>query len=231
MIMTNPAVREALAAEYVLGTLEAKAAAEVEAARGTDPLLHADIAAWEARLAPLQALAMPEAPPADLWERIDALLDGKSGSARTAVPPARWLKLWRGWALGASAVAAGLAAFMLLQPEPAPRFSTVLLTQTDQPAWTVQADRGGTLRLAALNPRRAEPDRVYQLWALAPGATVPTSLGLIPASGQITVTPAGLRPEAGMLIEISLEPPGGSTTGRPTGPILFIGRLTLAGAS
>jgi anti-sigma-K factor RskA len=31
-----------------------------------------------------------------------------------------------------------------------------------------------------------------------------------------------------MLIEISLEPPGGSPTGRPTGPILFIGRLAAA---
>ena len=31
-----------------------------------------------------------------------------------------------------------------------------------------------------------------------------------------------------MLIEISLEPPGGSPTGRPTGPVLFIGRLAAA---
>jgi anti-sigma-K factor RskA len=31
-----------------------------------------------------------------------------------------------------------------------------------------------------------------------------------------------------MLIEITLEPPGGSPTGRPTGPIQFIGRLAPA---
>jgi anti-sigma-K factor RskA len=41
-------------------------------------------------------------------------------------------------------------------------------------------------------------------------------------------TPA-VRPRAGMLIEISVEPPGGSPTGRPTGPILFYGRLSEAG--
>jgi anti-sigma-K factor RskA len=31
-----------------------------------------------------------------------------------------------------------------------------------------------------------------------------------------------------MLIEITLEPPGGSPIGRPTGPIQFIGRLAPA---
>ncbi len=68
-----------------------------------------------------------------------------------------------------------------------------------------------------------------QLWALPQGATAPTSLGLIPAEqGRLTVTPTTIRPEPGMLIEITLEPPGGSPTGRPTGPVLFIGRLAAA---
>jgi anti-sigma-K factor RskA len=34
-----------------------------------------------------------------------------------------------------------------------------------------------------------------------------------------------------MLIEITLEPPGGSPTDRPTGPIQFIGRLAPATGS
>jgi anti-sigma-K factor RskA len=92
----------------------------------------------------------------------------------------------------------------------------------------VQAQRGGAIRLAALNAQAVQPDKVLQLWALPQGATAPTSLGLIPAGGQVTVTPTTIRPEPGMLMEISLEPPGGSTTGRPTGPILFIGRLAPA---
>ena len=101
---------------------------------------------------------------------------------------------------------------------------TVLLTQGDQPAWLVEAD-GGALRLAALNPQPLPPDRVMQLWALPQGASAPTSLGLIRTPERYSVTPTTIRPEPGMLIEISLEPPGGSPTGRPTGPILFIGRL------
>lgn len=226
----SPQERDALAAEYVLGTLDGKAAAAVEAALPQDRALRDAVAFWEAKLAPLQGLAVPEAPPPQLWDRIEAALDGAPPPAPKPAP-ARVPWLWRGWALGATAVAAGLAALLLRAPEPQERLMTVLLTQRDQPAWTVEAGRDGALRLAALNPQPVQSDRVLQLWALPPGATAPTSLGLIPAAGEVRVTPAGIRPEPGMLIEISLEPPGGSTTGRPTGPVLFIGRLSAAGRS
>lgn len=223
MIPTDPAERDALAGEYVLGTLDARAAAEVARAMDTDPALREAVAAWEARLAPLTALAPPEAPPPGLWERIAASLDGPRQAPAVAKS-----RFWRVWALGASAVAAGLAVLLLVRPAPEQRLMTVLLTQRDQPAWLVEA-QGGALRLASLNPQPVPSDRVMQLWALPQGASAPTSLGLIPAEqGRLTVTPATIRPEPGMLIEITLEPPGGSPTGRPTGPILFIGRLAAA---
>ncbi len=222
MIPTDPAGRDALAGEYVLGTLDAREARAVEQAMATDPDFHALVDAWEARLAPLTALALPEAPPPGLWERIEAALDGARPPAPVAVaPPPRF---WRFWAFGASAVAAGLAAFLVLRPVPSAPLMTVLLTQQDQPAWLVEAD-GGALRLAALNPQPVPSDRVMQLWALPQGATAPTSLGLIRTPERFSVTPTTIRPEPGMLIEITLEPPDGSPTGRPTGPILFIGRL------
>ena len=55
MIPADPAERDALAAEYVLGTLDAQAAREVERALDTDAPLREAVAAWEARLAPLTA--------------------------------------------------------------------------------------------------------------------------------------------------------------------------------
>jgi anti-sigma-K factor RskA len=234
MIPTDPQEREALAGEYVLGTLDARLAEEVAAALPSNIALREVVAAWEARLAPLTALAAPEAPPPDLWRKIEAALPGAAPDEDPEPRPrfgTRWARLWQGWAIGASAVAVGLAGFILLQPEPGPRLMTVLLTSRDQPAWVVEAQRGGALRLASLNPQPVDADRVLQLWALPQGATAPTSLGLIPAAGEVTVTPETLRPQPGMLIEISLEPPGGSTTGRPTGPVLFIGRLSTAGSS
>jgi anti-sigma-K factor RskA len=223
MIPADPGARDALAGEYVLGTLEAREAAEVARALETDADLAAAVARWEARLAPLQALAAPESPPPGLWDRIETALDPRPAKRRG------WWDGWRLGAVGATALAAGLAAFIVLRP-PAPQLMTVLLTDRDAPAWLVQADRD-EIRLASLNTRPAPPDRVLELWALPQGATAPTSLGLIPPDGRITVRPATIRPSPGMLIEITLEPPGGSPIGRPTGPVQFIGRLALATGS
>ena len=204
--------RDMLAGEYVLGTLEAREAARIAALLPGDPALAAAVAWWEAKLAPLTALAVPEAPTPGLCRRIERSLDGPR-------PPFR--APWGLLGFGTSAVAAALALFLVTRPAP---LMTVLLTQRDQAAFLVEAGRSG-ISLAALNPRSIPEDRVAQLWALPQGATAPTSLGLIPTEGRFTVSPGTIRPEPGMLIEITLEPPGGSPTGRPTGPILFIGRL------
>jgi anti-sigma-K factor RskA len=234
----TPEERDALAGEYVLGTLEAAAAAEVERALAAgDAELREAVERWEARLAPLTALAPEETPPPGLWQRIEAALpprpDAVAPSPRQAPEPRRasrwWADPWRWFALGSSAVAAGLAGLLLTRPPAEAPLMTVLLTSRDQPAWLVEAEPGGALRLAAVNRQPVPSDRVMQLWALPQGATAPTSLGLIsPEAGQYSVSTTAVRPEPGMLIEISLEPPGGSPTGRPTGPVLFIGRLSAA---
>jgi anti-sigma-K factor RskA len=330
MIPTEPAALDALAAEYVLGTLSAREAEAVRDALPANPALAEAVAAWEARLAPLAALAPPEPPPEGLWARIERSLDGEARGAtdaepggaagmpsgaqpaeRPGAPPAdnpgappadnpgapparhpgappardpgappardpgappadnpgappadnpgappadnpgapparhpgappardpgapparRWRDPWRWGAVGATAIAASLALLLVARPPEPPRLMTVLLTSQQDSAWIVEAD-GRRIRLAALNPRPAPSDRVLQLWALPQGATAPTSLGLIPAEGRIELRPTTIRPEPGMLIEITLEPPGGSPTGRPTGPIQFIGRLAPAAGS
>ena len=234
MIPSDAEMLDALAAEHVLGTLDAREAAEVTRALPVDAALREAVARWEARLAPLADLAPPIDPPDSLWARIEASLAKRDpaevvplrGVPGRAAPP-RPANPWKAWSVGATAIAAGLAAFLVFRPAEPPRMMTVLLTSRDQPAWVVEAEGGG-LRLASLNPRPVEPGRVQQLWALPPGAAAPTSLGLIPEGGQARIAPGLVRPEPGMLIEISLEPPGGSPTGRPTGPILFIGRLAAA---
>ena len=233
----TPEERDNLAGEYVLGTLEAGAAREVERALEQDTAMRAAVAAWEARLAPLTALAPQEAPPAGLWERIEAALP-RADAARSQQGFERWRfdhwrpNPWKWFALGSSAVAAGLAALLLVRPAPEAPLMTVLLTNRDQPAWLVEAGRDSGLRLAAINRQPVPPDRVMQLWALPQGATAPTSLGLIsPEAGQYSVSTTVIRPSPGMLVEITLEPAGGSPTGRPTGPVQFIGRLSAATGS
>jgi|GEM_PF-6472837 len=93
------------------------------------------------------------------------------------------------------------------------------------PVWIAQADREGGIMLAAVRPAFGEPQpitpegRVMQLWALRPGDPGPTSLALLPRTpGRINIPAPALRPVNNMRIEISLEPQGGSPTGRPTDP-------------
>jgi anti-sigma-K factor RskA len=219
--------REALAAEYVLGTLEARDARWVRAAIEADAGFRALVEAWEARLAPLARAVPPAEPPRDLLARIEARLDAAAGATPLRPTQGRAL-FWKAWAGGASALAAGLAALMLLRPAPEQPQRYVAVLQQDQaaPAWVVEAssDRGIVLA-GAINPRPREEGRVLQLWGLPRGATAPTSLGLVPPDGRLVVDPRVMTPQEGMLIEISLEPPGGSPIGRPTGPVLFIGRL------
>ncbi|WP_144299768.1 anti-sigma factor [Elioraea rosea] len=223
----SPEEREALAAEYVLGTLEAREATMVRAAMESDAAFRAVVLMWEARLAPL-ARAIPEAePPAGLLARIEARLDDLP--APLPAPRGASLRVWKGWAVASTAIAAGLAAFLILRPAPEPaepRFVAVLQQDQAAPAWVVEATREGGIMLAgAVNPRPRDEGRVLQLWGLYQGESQPVSLGLVPPDGRLAVDPRVMPPREGMLIEISLEPPGGSPIGRPTGPVLFIGRL------
>ena len=68
--------------------------------------------------------------------------------------------------------------------------------------------------------------RAYELWAIAPGATTPQAIGMIPANGVLRV--ASLPPDIrlGTTLAISVEPPGGSPDPhKPSGPVVFVGAL------
>jgi anti-sigma-K factor RskA len=70
-------------------------------------------------------------------------------------------------------------------------------------------------------------DRVAELW-LIPADGKPRSLGLLRADRPVTLA---LSPNlagqatAAAVLAVSLEPPGGSPTGAPTGPVIGQGKL------
>ncbi|CAN7468898.1 anti-sigma factor [Massilia sp. LjRoot122] len=217
---------EALAGEYVLGTLPYAERREVESAVPQDPVLRAAVAAWEARLLPLTELVEPSAPSPRLWPRIEASL---AAQARPAAPRAGWwnrLALWRGLAAAGFAAAVAMAV-VTLQPEaPAPRYMVVLAApQNMSPGWVLQSARDGRLRLVPLRATEVPAARSLQLWTKADGWDRPVSLGLVEPGKAVDVPLRDLPPlQPNQLFEITLEPPAGSPIGRPTGPILFIGR-------
>ena len=70
--------------------------------------------------------------------------------------------------------------------------------------------------------------RVLELWLIAPGDK-PRSLGLIDPNRPIHIKlPTDLvqRVAADATLAVSLEPPGGSPTALPTGPVIANGKLT-----
>lgn len=64
------------AAELVLGTLDETEARRLKADLAHDAALRARVAGWEELLAALDSAPPGEEPPADLWARIEADLDG-----------------------------------------------------------------------------------------------------------------------------------------------------------
>jgi anti-sigma-K factor RskA len=214
-----------LAGEYVLGVLPSEERAAVERRLLDNPGLAARVAAWQDRLAPLAEDLAPETPRPQVWQQIRHSL----GTARRE-PPAPWwnrLGLWRGWAGLATAVALGLLAMVLAEPSPSPRLFAVLTAEDGRPVWLVSAAADERELGARQLAESLQPGRVPELWLLPTGAN-PVSLGLLDPGTTNLRTLERMPPgalSAGALLAVSLEPPGGSPTGLPTGPVISKGFL------
>lgn len=242
MSLDDPHERSATAGEYVLGTLGAAERAEFERALAEDTALQAEVYAWQDRLLGLAARVAPAEPKSGLWPAIDAgvrsgqVASTAPASPRGAAAPAandpawRRLRRWQwtsGLAIAASLVLATLLVLRAPAPADAPRYLAVLQAPgSNTTGWVVEATAGGRLRLVPVGTTEAvPPGKALQFWTKAEGAAGPTSLGLVRA-GQVTELPVATLPtlEARQLFELTLEPETGSPIGRPTGPILFVGR-------
>ncbi|MCK2184290.1 anti-sigma factor [Halomonas getboli] len=234
--MTDRDDIDMLAAEYVLGTLDADERAEVMQRRQADSELDARILEWEARLAPLGDEVEAIAPGPDLLARIERRIEAMEVTSGTGEHEGkvsqldalrRRLRFWR-WSTGlASAAAVALAAVLIAPvgqtPSEAP-FVAVFSQDDQQPAFMLSVDLDS--RRLNVRPVTAEPlpDRAYQLWikdaSLGPK---PRSVGVLnddlslPTDALSDFDPELLKRAT---FGISIEPPGGSPTGQPTGPAI-----------
>jgi anti-sigma-K factor RskA len=231
----TPEQLQQLAGEYVLGTLSAAARRELAQRLAHEPLLRAEVDAWEQRLLPLTALAPEVAPSARLWPRIAASLPVRPALASVAGPAAadgwrRWwddLRLWRGLAGGAVAASFVLALLLVLRPAaPEAAYMVVLVAPQDQGAgWVVQTSMKRQLTLTPLRGTVVPDRKALQFWTKAPGWSGPVSLGLVQSNRSLKLALDQLPPvQPDQLFEITLEPAAGSPTGKPTGPVLYIGK-------
>lgn len=218
-----------LAGELALGVLEGEERRAAEARMATDAHFAALVAEWQDRFGDLAAEAAPVAPPARAWDRLERELFAPS---RPAAPSGLWnsLRFWRWFAAGTTALAAACFAFVVAVtlPQGEPPLVAALQSAANGPVFLAHVDAAsGAVVVHVLQPER-DPLRVPELWVI-PADGVPRSLGLIKRQGEtaLALAPA-LRPfaEAGVTLAVSLEPAGGSPTGKPTGPVIATGRLS-----
>jgi anti-sigma-K factor RskA len=227
----HPQLLDELAAQYVLGTLRGPARRRFEryCARNV-AALHA-VRRWEDRLVDMMADVVPVAPSALVWDRIKFRI-----RRDPALRPKRGFATFGNWRF---AVAAGIAALAIAfgvwtgfgpgSLQPVARF----VDQQQTLLWSIEAPRDrDELRVSTAENLALDPARAYELWALPGEGAAPVSLGLMPRSGRGTLQlneAQRLALSRSRQIAISLEPPGGSPTGAPTGPVPYVAEVIASG--
>lgn len=227
----DPRLRDRLAAEYVLGTLRGQARARFQSLMRYDGALRSVVKDWEERLTPLAQAGTDIAPPERVWQALSARLAGKPRTQRW------WesLALWRSLAATGAAFALVLAIVTGIAPvaEPPMAMMAVMNDAQGRPAMTVSwpsmramRDRPFLrIRVIQEHPVMA-PGTAWELWMLPGGEGNPVSLGLITTDADQVME---LKPELAARIErargiaMTVEPKGGSPTGKPTGPMVMQG--------
>ena len=113
----------------------------------------------------------------------------------------------------------------------APSHVAVLIDKYQRPMMTADLDVGERRLALRLNikPPRDFTNKILEVWMMQSGGT-PRSLGLFPSEKSGTTAVLVLSRDIAELLakgalEVSLEPSGGSTTGEPSGPVLFSGAV------
>ncbi len=224
--------RDLDAAEYVLGTLPAEERARLAERLKNDAALRQVVREWQARLAPLDDAATPVAPSRELWqaiERATAAAPASEAAASNVVQLRRRLAVWRGAAIVAGALAAGLAVVtvidrLALPPTPeGGRYVAVVDSGGHEPALIAEVDTTtGTITVRSVKAE-TPAGHSLELWHVTEGHA-PRSLGILKAGLDAQTIKNVAGPVEGV-IAVSVEPEGGSPSGAPTGPIVYTGRL------
>ncbi len=215
-----------LAAEYVLGVLDASARANAAARIDNERSFAARVDRWHQRLAPLDDSYATVMPPPMVKAAIDKRL---FVAVRTKPGLLESLAFWRGLSVAALA----LAAFVVV-PELVRRDRQV--AKVIPIVAPMQADTGEVRFVALYEPGSDEiritrvkadkaGDKDFELW-FVDGSSAPESMGVLSNADTmaIKIKPQMIaRINAGDAFAVSVEPLGGSPTGSATGPVIAVG--------
>ncbi len=213
-----------LAAEYVLGVLTPGDRNAFAARLGGEAALRALVRVWEQNFAAFNGEYESVNPPAAVRNALHEKLFG--GEAKAGF----WQSLgfWRNLSFATlAALALTIAVPYAFKPAPQATSIAELSGETKAVKLAVSYDvASATLRYTRVEGQAAE-GRDFELWAVI-GKDAPVSLGVIPASASGTIkVPSQLAAKiSDAVLAISDEPKGGSPTGKATGAVLSVGKLT-----
>lgn len=224
----NQELLDRLAAEHVLGTLRGPARRRFERLCASSAAARGAMHRWEDDWSVLSRSLRPIQPSERVWVNVSRQLFG----ARSAAPR---VSRWRTWQLAAAASLIAVALMVgLIVHEQQPPLQTIAVLGTDNahPLWRIERRKErAALTIRVVGPVQRLPGKAYELWALPRGGQ-PVSLGLLPAGGTHERTLNAAQRAALVAadkVAVSVEPPGGSPTGSPTGPVIIVANLPALG--
>lgn len=245
MKLVDPELRSALAAEYALGLMPARARRRFEAMLARDAGLREQLTFWQERLAEIPAQLKPVTPRERVWTALarEVLVDENKVTPLRAIRPARpaaapppssGLALWRTWALAASVASLVLAGALWREQQRSAALTVAMATLQDQPLpyvatiqfagsearWAVSLHPEKRLMRVHLAPGSMPVDvrrRDLELWMLD-AAGKPHSLGVLPEEEASAEMPLPEMPsEALRLMTLTLAVSEEPKGGSPTG--------------
>lgn len=234
MKYSDQTLRELLAGEYALGLMRGAARRRFERLLIEDARLRSEVMAWEEKFTVWNRGLRPLNPPDSVWRRLNArvAVEARSRGKLAAAPLAG---LWRGAAVVAAVLVLVIGIFigrsLVTTPTTAPSYLAVMSSPKGQPLWLITVHpQTRRVDMKALANNTPPPGKSYELWML-PGSGKPIAMGLMNSTGSAseTVSPEQIATLAGAKgLAISIEPEGGSPTGQPTGPVVYVAPLIRA---
>ncbi len=219
------------AAELALGVLDGEERSAALRRMLAEPDFARDVERWRDHFAVMLDGVAEVSPPKGLFDRVEARIDGNDAPRRAVNP-------WKPTAIAASLAALAMTAVALRpvetpppvvvvapQAPAAPMIAAMALTDASGSQPAIYDATTGLVKMPGPMPIPA--GKAAQLWVIE-GTAAPKPLGLFRSTGPgtyeaeakiDTVIPAGAT------LAISIEPPGGSPTGAPTGPVIATGKL------
>jgi len=225
MKLEDHALLDALCGEYIVGTLRGASRRRFERALREEPRVSQRLRHWQEK-APRYSAKMETRPSPRVWRRLEKEL----GLEQYRAPWFRRREFWAALAALAASVLL-ILAFIHQVEEPARGLVQIAqLSGTDESARVIayRSRDGRTLALNATPDMVAGTNRSYELWLIPAEGGDPVSLGVLGALDAHLAIAESERPRlrAGATLAVSVEPAGGSPTGKPTGPIIARGQIS-----